>query len=77
VNGQNAHSLGIKGDESFDVKGLETGMKPGQSVTLLVTSPDGTKREVALKLRVDTAIEVEYYKHGGILPYVLRQILQG
>jgi aconitate hydratase len=44
--------------------------------TLVITSADGTARQVTVKLRIDTAIEVDYYKHGGILPFVLRQLLE-
>jgi len=56
--------------------GLETGeVKPRQDVTLTIKRADGTSEEVALTLRIDTPIEVEYYKAGGILPYVLRQLL--
>jgi len=74
--GESASSLGIKGDESFELRGLESvEVKPRQSVTLVVTSADGQKREVVLTLRIDTPIELEYYKAGGILPYVLRQLV--
>jgi len=50
-------------------------IKPQQQATLVIHSPDGTNKEVALTLRIDTPIEVDYYKHGGILPFVLRQLL--
>jgi aconitate hydratase len=68
-------SLGIKGDETFDLKGLEGEIKPQQEATLVITRADGSKQEVKLLLRIDTPIEVDYYKHGGILPFVLRQLL--
>ncbi len=74
-NGQNAASIGIKGDELFTLKGLSADVRPGQDVILLAERPDGTSFEVSLRLRIDTPIEVEYYKHGGILPYVLRQLI--
>jgi aconitate hydratase len=70
-----AESLGIKGDEQFDILGLEAGIKPQQDVTLMVKRKDGTKQEVKLLLRIDTPIEVDYYLHGGILPYVLRELV--
>jgi aconitate hydratase len=76
ISGQNAKTLGLTGEETFSLKGLESGMTPGQEVTLVATDKQGGEKKIALKLRVDTAIEVEYYKHGGILPYVLRQIVQ-
>ena len=75
--GQNAASLGLTGEETFSITGLEGGMKAGQDVILVVTQSDGKVTEVTVRLRVDTNIEVEYYRHGGILPYVLRQIVQG
>ncbi len=67
-------SLGIKGNEKIDVV-LNSTVKPQDDARLVITSSNGTKREVSVKLRIDTAIEVDYYKHGGILPFVLRQLL--
>ena len=73
---QNAQSLGLDGTETFDLKGLEgVEIKPRQDVTLRVTRQDGTSFDVTLTLRIDTPIEIEYYKGGGILQYVLRQLL--
>jgi aconitate hydratase len=68
-------SLGITGNESFDLKGIENDIKPQQQVTLVINRADGSKQEVKVLLRIDTPIEVDYYKHGGILPFVLRQLL--
>ena len=68
-------SLGITGTESFDLKGIENDIKPQQQVTLVINRADGSKQEVKVLLRIDTPIEVDYYKHGGILPFVLRQLL--
>ena len=67
-------SLGITGEEQFDVL-LGTEIRPQQEATLVIHGKDGSKRDVRLTLRIDTAIEVDYYKHGGILPFVLRQLL--
>jgi len=67
-------SLGIRGDERFDVE-LASHIKPQQDATLVISSQDGKTRRVPLTLRIDTPIEVDYYKHGGILPFVLRQLL--
>ncbi|CAN5290147.1 aconitate hydratase AcnA [soil metagenome] len=67
-------SLGIKGDEVIDID-VPADIKPQQDVTMTITSADGKKKTVQLKLRIDTPIEVDYYKHGGILPFVLRQLL--
>ena len=68
-------SLGIKGDEEFDVVGLAGDIRPQQDVTLVIRRKDGTRQEVKVLLRIDTPIEVDYYQHGGIMPYVLRDLL--
>jgi len=67
-------SLGIKGDETFAIE-LGDSLRPQQDALLVITRADGSKREVTLRLRIDTPIEVDYYQHGGILPFVLRQLL--
>ena len=70
-------SLGLNGTEIFDLIGLEnTDIKPLQDVTLRIKRTDGTEAETKVQLRIDTPIEVEYYRHGGILQYVLRQIIR-
>jgi aconitate hydratase len=69
-----AQTLGLDGTETFDLLGVEGAITPRQRVTLVVHRKDGRRDEVPLALRIDTPIEVEYYRHGGILPYVLRQI---
>ncbi|KVQ11968.1 aconitate hydratase [Burkholderia ubonensis] len=68
-------SLGITGDETFDVEGLGDDFKPQQDVTLVINRKDGETQRVQVLLRIDTPIEVDYYKHGGILPFVLRSLL--
>ena len=70
-------SLGIVGDEEFHVLGLQGELRPRQDVMLSVHRQDGSQQQVTLKLRVDTPIEVDYLHHGGILPYVLRTLLNG
>jgi aconitate hydratase len=67
-------SLGIKGDEEFDVLGFDN-LKPQQDITLVIKRKDGSRKEVKLLSRIDTPIEVDYFRHGGILPYVLRELL--
>ena len=74
-DGQGAADLGLKGDESFDLLGLENGITPQQDLTLVIKRADGSSQNVAVKLRLDTPIEIEYYQAGGILPYVLNQLL--
>ena len=68
-------SLSIDGTEEFDITGLEAGIKPQMDVTLVIRRKDGTSKQVPVLLRIDTPIEVDYYKNGGILPFVLRQLL--
>ncbi|CAJ0806348.1 aconitate hydratase AcnA [Ralstonia flaminis] len=68
-------SLGIVGDETFDIEGLDGEIKPQQDVTLVIKRANGETTRAQVLLRIDTPIEVDYYKHGGILPFVLRQLL--
>jgi aconitate hydratase len=69
-------SLGITGEETFDLIGVEGGnVKPMQDVTLVIHRKDGSSQKVTVTLRVDSPIEVEYLKHGGILPFVLRELM--
>ncbi len=74
-NGESADSLGIKGDETFAITGIENGIKPQMDVTLTITRKDGSQHSTTVLLRIDTPIEVDYYLHGGILPYVLRELI--
>lgn len=68
-------SLGITGDETYDIEGLGDDFKPQQDVTLVINRKNGETQRVQVLLRIDTPIEVDYYKHGGILPFVLRSLL--
>ena len=68
-------SLNITGTESYDLIGIEHDIKPQQEVTLVINRSNGQSQKVKLLLRIDTPIEVDYYRHGGILPFVLRQLL--
>jgi aconitate hydratase len=74
-NGQGAADFGLDGSESYDLVGLENGITPQQDVTLVIRRGDGSSQEVSVKLRLDTPIEIEYFQAGGILPYVLKQLL--
>jgi aconitate hydratase len=67
-------SLGLTGEEKIDVV-IGGELKPQMDVKIVVHRADGTHQEVTVRLRIDTPIEVDYYKHGGILPFVLRQLL--
>ena len=75
IGGDSVQSLHINGDERFDLQGLEHDIKPQQQVTLVIHRASGQTQHVKLLLRIDTPIEVDYYRHGGILPFVLRQLL--
>jgi aconitate hydratase len=73
--GTSAQTLGLNGSETFDVVGLSEDVKPRQKLTLVIARADGTTQDVPVILRIDTPIEVEYYRHGGILPFVLRELM--
>jgi aconitate hydratase len=68
-------TLGITGNETYDLKGLDGEIRPQMQATLVIHRADGSVKETSVLLRIDTPIEVDYYKHGGILPFVLRQLL--
>ncbi len=68
-------SLGIKGDEVIDVVGIEAGIKPQMDAKLVIRRKDGSTKELDVLVRIDTPIEVDYYLHGGILPFVLRDLM--
>jgi aconitate hydratase len=74
-DGVDAATLKLDGSETFDLEGIENGITPQQDVTLVIHRANGNSERVALKLRIDTPIEVEYYNKGGILPFVLEQLL--
>jgi aconitate hydratase len=74
--GVNSQSLRLDGSEIYGIRGLSNGVRPRQQVVLEIERKDGSKETVSLTLRIDTPIEVDYFRHGGILPFVLREILQ-
>lgn len=74
-NGESAKTHALVGNEEFELRRVEAGIRPGQDLTLVVKRADGSVSEIVVKLRVDTPIEVEYFNHGGILPYVLRSLV--
>jgi len=73
--GTTAQTLKLDGTETYDIVGLDANIKPQQDLTLRITRKDGTKQDVSVRCRIDTPIEIDYYQHGGILPYVLRQLV--
>jgi aconitate hydratase len=74
-DGTTAQTLQLDGTESYDVVGLNESIKPQQDLTLKITRKSGAVENVVVRCRIDTPIEIDYYQHGGILPYVLRQIV--
>jgi aconitate hydratase len=69
-------SVGLKGDEIIDITGLEHGLKPHMNLTLTINRANGARFEFDVLCRIDTLDEVEYFKHGGILHYVLRRLAE-
>jgi aconitate hydratase len=74
-DGTTAKTLNLDGTETYDIVGLDANIKPQQDLTLKITRKDGSVESVNVRCRVDTPIEIDYYQHGGILPYVLRQLV--
>ncbi len=74
-NNDSAESLNLSGIETYDIIGINNDIKPQQDLILVITYPNGEKKQVNVLCRIDTPIEVAYFKHGGILPYVLRDLL--
>ena len=73
--GTTAQTLGLDGTETYDIVGLGEDLEPRQDITVRITRKDGRVEEVQVKVRIDTPIEVDYYRHGGILPFILRQLI--
>ena len=72
--GQSWESLGLTGEEIFDIPGLGDGIQPGCELKVRATAPDGTVKEFTTKVRIDTPVELDYYRNGGILQTVLRKL---
>jgi aconitate hydratase A / 2-methylisocitrate dehydratase len=77
AGGENAEKLGLSGGEQFDIEGLEERFAPGQTLRVRARAAGGGERRFEVKSRIDTVNEADYYRHGGILQYVLRQLLAG
>ena len=74
--GTSVDSLQLNGNETFDIIGLEQGISPQQNLTLVIHRKNGDDEHVILTARLDTPVEVDYYRNDGILPYVLRGLLE-
>jgi aconitate hydratase len=75
VNGETRQSLGLTGFETYDIMGLDNTLTPRATLTVKATANDGTVQSFSARCRIDTPEEMQYYKHGGILPYVLRSLI--
>jgi aconitate hydratase len=75
AEGTNAQTLSLDGSETFSITGLSDSIEPGKTVTLEIERKNGKRDSVPVRLRIDTPIEIDYYRHGGILQFVLRQLL--
>ena len=75
--GESRDTLGLSGEETFAIDGIAEGLRPGGHVTVTATDADGTTTTFEALVRIDTPVELEYYRNGGILPYVLRQLAAG
>jgi len=76
LNGQTAHSLGLTGEESIDIPSLSDQLQPRSQVQVVATRPDGSKQTFEALVRIDTPVEIDYYRNGGILPTVLRKLAE-
>ena len=73
MSGDTRKTLALEGDERFDILGLEGDLTPQQQLPAVIHYPSGERREIQLQSRLDTAVEVEYYRAGGVLTYVLNR----
>jgi aconitate hydratase len=75
MHGDGAESLGLSGHETYDILNVDDSLEPGATLRIVATGEDSSKREFEVRVRIDTPIEIEYYRNGGILHTVLRQML--
>jgi aconitate hydratase len=76
AHGTTWQSAGLNGEETFEIPDLGDNMKPRQELKVIATSPDGKRKEIACTMRIDTPVELDYYRNGGILQTVLRKLLK-
>ena len=75
INNENFESLGLTGRETFDITGVEDGLEPHKELTVTATSDDGKETKFSVECRIDSEVELDYYRHGGVLQMVLRRML--
>ena len=73
-DGESWQGLGLKGDETITIRGLASGLKPRSTLTVGIARADGSTAEVKVQCRIDTLDELDYFRNGGIMPYVLRNL---
>ena len=73
--GESCESVGLTGEERYEIRGIAAGLSPRALVTVEAVRADGSKNAFQALCRIDTPVELDYYRHGGILPFVLRQLL--
>jgi aconitate hydratase len=76
LDGQDIESLGLTGQETFDIGGVASDLTSGKRLTVHARGEDGSRKSFEVVTRIDTAVELDYYRHGGILQYVLRQLVR-
>jgi aconitate hydratase len=74
--GESRQTLGLTGRETFDIPGIAKGLRPSQTLTVYGTRPNGSTFSFETRVRIDAPVEVTYYEHGGILPFVLRLLMK-
>ena len=72
----NAQTLGLSGGETYDIPGIETNLEPGSTLEVIATNDIGGTKSFSVTVRIDTAIEMEYFRHGGLLNYDMRRLLK-
>lgn len=74
-NDESRETLGLKGDEIYHISGMADNLYPGKVLAVSAKAPDGDRKSFQVKCRIDTPMELEYLRHGGVLPYVLRRLI--
>ncbi len=76
MTGESKESLGLSGEETYTISGIADGLAPGKPLEVTATAADGSVKKFTARARIDTAVELSYYQHGGILQFVLRELMK-